>query len=112
MSEQIVIPRDQEKRKKIFALVQECVEYKLEQQRLRSDIANCSDVAKEAYDMTKSDFNKLVNAAYDIGKIEDKVEGLSTIIATLEILAGKREMPEEETEESQEEEESETSEEE
>lgn len=90
------IPKEIENRKKVLDLVNDSVRMKNEIAQSRLDMQDNALTAEELYAMTKSDFNKLVNTAYDVGKVEDKIEDLSVLVANFEILIGKREPTEDE----------------
>lgn len=82
------LPKDQNHREKLNNYVKQAVQLKHEQDTLKEDLTNISDMVKDEIGMAKKEFNGIVKAAYDKAKIEETIEELQTSVANVEILAG------------------------
>ena len=100
----MALPSDKKARLKLVGYISECVEMLKNIQEFKDEKDNVADIAKEELGITKTEFNKLVKAAFDREKVENQAEGLENLLADLSILEnmGQEEDSEEEKSEEQE----------
>lgn len=83
----MALPKTKEHRIKLLSYINEAVGFLNEMDTLKEDVDNVKNIIKEEFDIPKSDVSLMIQAAYDVSKLENDIEKRQTAIANLEIIS-------------------------
>ena len=83
----MALPQTKEHRVKLLSYITEAVEELQAIDEHKEGVDNIKNIIKEEFDIPKSDVTLMIQAAYDVSKLESDIEKRQTAIANLEIIS-------------------------